>query len=82
MSYSAKRNSLIALFSIILFLFLTCTEEPAGPDVSEDLKPHGSITGYIYGIMGEIPIKDVLVSVNADSADAVLKEGIETGRLV
>ncbi len=55
---------------VIIFLSITCTEEPAGPDISDDLKPHGSITGYIYGIMNKTPLKDVLVSVNADSAQA------------
>ncbi len=70
MNYSAKRNILVALFSIIVFLFITCTEDPAGPGISDDLKPKGSITGWVYDIMNSRPQEGVLVSINADSADA------------
>ncbi len=68
-------TSLIMTICLLLFLFITCTEEPAGPDIDPDLKPHGSITGYIYGIMDKTPLKDVLVSVNADSAQAGVSDG-------
>lgn len=53
--------------SLIALLFITCTKDPAGPDISDDLKPKGTITGYVYDMWNK-PIKDVLVSVNADSA--------------
>jgi len=72
---------LILLLLVIVLLTITCTEEPAGPDISDDLKPKGTITGWVYDMWNK-PIKDVLVSVNADSVIAGLKENIETGRLV
>ncbi len=70
-----RRNSmkhaihLILSLSAIILISITCTEEPAGPDISDDLKPKGTITGWVYDMWNR-PIKDVLVSVNADSADA------------
>ena len=68
--YSMKYVCFITFIFLITFLvFLTCTKDPSGPDISDDLKPKGSITGWVYDMWGD-PISDVLVSVNADSADA------------
>ncbi len=67
-------TSFLMTISLLSILFITCTEDPAGPGISEDLKPHGSITGYIYGIMDNVPLKGVLVSVNADSAQAGISD--------
>lgn len=52
-------------FLIIVFISITCTEDPAGPDTW--IKPTAAITGWVYDMWNR-PIKDVLVSVNADSA--------------
>ena len=64
------KNITLLLLTVILLpiiLFTTCTEDPASSDISGDLKPKGTITGYVYNMWGN-PIKDVLVSISADSA--------------
>ena len=63
-----KHSALLTLsLSLIILITITCTKDPAGPDISDDLKPKGTITGYIYDMWNR-PLKDVLVSVDADSA--------------
>ena len=47
---------LILSLLVVILIAITCTEEPAGPEISEDLKPHGSITCYIYNIMEMKPV--------------------------
>ena len=72
MKVIAKLFSFLLIQSFILFF--SCTEKPSGPNISDELKPHGSITGYIYSLLDNQPVKDVLVSVNADSARAGISD--------
>ena len=65
MKHAALLSLSFALLAVILFF--SCTKDPAGPDISDDLKPKGSIAGWVYNAWNR-PLKDVLVSVDADSA--------------
>ncbi len=68
---------------VVILIAITCTEEPAGPDISDDLKPKGTITGWVYDAWNR-PIKDVLVSVDADSSVACVSDAtglFRVGRL-
>ncbi len=66
------KDAIYLNFSLLLIILMTitCTEDPAGPDISDDLKLKGNIIGYVYD-MWDNPIKDVVVSINADSVIAV-----------
>ena len=69
------RHIALQIFKLLLLLaiFMTCTEDPAGPDISDDLKPKGTITGWIYNKQGT-PLKDVLVSIDSDSATPCMSD--------
>ena len=61
------------LLLMATFIAITCTEDPAGPGISDDLKPKGTITGWIYNKQGN-PLKDVLVSIDSDSATPCMSD--------
>ncbi len=52
-------TSYILTLILLPTIFITCTEDPAGPDISDDLKPKGTITGWVYDMWNRA-IKDVL----------------------
>ena len=58
---------LIVSLTILINFAITCIKDPASSDISDDLKPKGSITGWIYNNFGS-PLKDVIVSIDSDSA--------------
>ena len=63
------KHAIYLSFSLLLIILMTitCTEDPAGPGISDDLKPKGNIVGWVYDMWNQ-PLKDVLVSVDADSS--------------
>ena len=62
MSTRQQAANLILSLLVIILIAITCTENPAGPDISDDLKPKGSITGWVYDAWNRPPMTNASIA--------------------